>query len=485
MEKVPKIVLERLQAATVKAAHPDADLLTAFSEHSLPETERSRVLEHLARCSACREVVALALPAEDAVTVMETRPVRNAWFTWPRMRWAVVGAGIVTVASISLVLYQGKSGPQSAARSYDVVPAARQEAQTLNQSVSQPADAETSQVEGKKAAPPTVALPAAAESNENREFDRRDQVAQLQVPQMEVPQKDKTAIIGAVRGNTYHGQQLAHGPKMPTQFQQNLYGNANTNNAYAFQSQAPASPPPPAPNQQATNQLVVAPSAAPGSNMGGPLNDKQYLDKLAVNGRSLASAHGAGRGAGGSPGAEIARAKPAATANMPQAADAGAYALNVEGSNFSPSGSLAPESSQWSINSTGGLQRSMDQGRTWQDVDVSSASGKSTGMGLQMAMKSRDRALAKSKSDVKEKPIVFRAVAANGPDVWAGGSEGNLYHSTDAGAHWVRNVPSWRGIELTGDIINLQFSDPKHGRIVTSSAEIWLTMDAGETWEKH
>jgi photosystem II stability/assembly factor-like uncharacterized protein len=98
---------------------------------------------------------------------------------------------------------------------------------------------------------------------------------------------------------------------------------------------------------------------------------------------------------------------------------------------------------------------------------------------------SRERtAMAKDKADLKQKPIVFRAVAANGPDVWAGGLGGNLYHSTDSGAHWLQILPSWRGIELTGDIINLQFADPQNGRIVTSSAEIWTTADGGQTWEK-
>ena len=90
-----------------------------------------------------------------------------------------------------------------------------------------------------------------------------------------------------------------------------------------------------------------------------------------------------------------------------------------------------------------------------------------------------------TKTKTKMRPIVFRAVSANGPDVWAGGSEGNLFHSTDTGEHWVRIVPSWRGIELTTDILSLQFADPQHGRIVTSTAEIWTTADAGQTWDKH
>jgi len=50
MESVPKIVRDRLQAVPPAANHPDADLLAAFAEQSLPSDERASVLEHLARC---------------------------------------------------------------------------------------------------------------------------------------------------------------------------------------------------------------------------------------------------------------------------------------------------------------------------------------------------------------------------------------------------------------------------------------------------
>ena len=66
MENVPKIVRDRLQQGTPVTAesHPDANLLTAFAEHSLAGRERDHVLQHLAQCGDCRETVALALPAE-------------------------------------------------------------------------------------------------------------------------------------------------------------------------------------------------------------------------------------------------------------------------------------------------------------------------------------------------------------------------------------------------------------------------------------
>src|SRR5271168_3001549 len=100
MQDVPKIVLKRMQETAGAEAHPDADLLTAFAEQSLGESERSGVMEHLARCNDCRELVALALPAAEAVAVKTSSgPTRAGWLSWPVLRWSVAMAGIIAIAS--------------------------------------------------------------------------------------------------------------------------------------------------------------------------------------------------------------------------------------------------------------------------------------------------------------------------------------------------------------------------------------------------
>jgi photosystem II stability/assembly factor-like uncharacterized protein len=75
-------------------------------------------------------------------------------------------------------------------------------------------------------------------------------------------------------------------------------------------------------------------------------------------------------------------------------------------------------------------------------------------------------------------------VSANADEVWAGGSGGALYHTLDGGTLWTRVVPSDGGIVLTGDVVSIQFSDPQDGSVTTSSAEVWTTNDAGQTWHK-
>src|SRR3981189_1549093 len=103
MPHVPKIVLQRLQGSTSASnLHPDADLLAAFAEKSLPNSGRSRVTDHLSRCRDCREIVALALPANEQTTAVGTSArtaSRMSWF----LRWGVVAAGITLAASLGVL----------------------------------------------------------------------------------------------------------------------------------------------------------------------------------------------------------------------------------------------------------------------------------------------------------------------------------------------------------------------------------------------
>jgi len=140
---------------------------------------------------------------------------------------------------------------------------------------------------------------------------------------------------------------------------------------------------------------------------------------------------------------------------------------------------------RWAITSAGGLQRSLDQGNSWQDVNVKTTPA-SAAANFEIAARS---SLAKAKdsanADKNENgKLIFRAVAANGMEVWAGGSAGQLYHSTDSGNHWNRVVPSADGAVLTGDVVMLDFADAQHGKVSTSTSEVWITSNDGLTWQK-
>lgn len=108
---------------------------------------------------------------------------------------------------------------------------------------------------------------------------------------------------------------------------------------------------------------------------------------------------------------------------------------------------------RWSLSWDGVLQRSLDSGRTWQTVPVATH-------------------------------LILRALAANGLDIWVGGKAGALFHSSDAGQHWAQVIPIANGHAFIGDIVGVEFSDGLHGKLTSSNREIWITSDAGQTWQK-
>jgi Putative zinc-finger len=109
---------------------------------------------------------------------------------------------------------------------------------------------------------------------------------------------------------------------------------------------------------------------------------------------------------------------------------------------------------RWSLRPDGVLQRSLDAGKTWSPVEVPGS------------------------------VAAFRAVAAIGPSVWAGGGGGQLYHSSDAGIHWSQVVPAAEAGPLTADIVRIEFTTTREGKLTTSDGELWTTSDAGETWNE-
>ena len=133
-----------------------------------------------------------------------------------------------------------------------------------------------------------------------------------------------------------------------------------------------------------------------------------------------------------------------APGNTAQVETSGAVVVPLVSTNLPP---------RWTLSSDGTLQRSRDSGRSWQTIQVADNT-------------------------------IFRALAANRLEIWVGGAAGALFHSSDAGQHWTQVRPVANGEALADDIIGVEFADTLHGKVTTSVQEIWITADAGQTWQK-
>jgi len=82
--------------------------------------------------------------------------------------------------------------------------------------------------------------------------------------------------------------------------------------------------------------------------------------------------------------------------------------------------------------------------------------------------------------------VTFRAVLAMGRDVWAGGSGGVLYHSSDGGAMWKRVNLSSGESPTTETIVAITSGsrDLQHITVRAESGEQWTTEDGGQHWQR-
>jgi len=480
MQNVPKIVVNRLQSPAADS-HPDADVLTAFAEPSLGGLERDHVVDHLARCADCREVVSLALPPQ--VEVLPTAHGSGNRFRRPllrgsALRWVAIAAGVVLIASIGTLQYRRQQRGELA--SY--VPPAQRAIATPAPSpepASQVAVPQTRMQKDKLATP--SAQTALAEnkpaSSEGANFHPRANSA--------------VAIHGDVggvgigsgagrsfNGGSFHGSAVAVAP-------QNLVpaGSAAKQNpapAPAQQNAVVAGAQPTVEVQTETAQVATQSTAQ------GQIQDQLIQSKSAEQSQAYAN--------------RVDKAKPAS----PQGSLAMAPAPLLHTVPSLIKGWLAAP--RWTISASGSLQRSFDGAKTWLDVNPA-ADGSSldrrqkTQMATvevqaestseaQLEAQPEAKKQAKFKNNEKQPAptaaTIFRAlsVSSNAAEVWAGGSGGALYHSVDAGNSWARVLPSTAGLNLTGDILSIQFSDPRNGTVTTSTPEVWTTADDGQTWQK-
>jgi hypothetical protein len=484
MPELPNIVRERLKVSRPTAAHPDPDVLTAFAERVLPESERAVVMEHLARCHDCRDILALALPATVRVeTARVPLPARSGWLRAPVLRWGVVAAGFAVLVVTGILEYpryqiHGYSADLRQEKApVAIAPTAR--AGRASEPAKPMPGVPSALASSANGVPASVSRVDAGLANNGSAVSTREVAASpvneagahsatsgVKSPQLTAGLPPRAGypgtFAGPIKRDSQLSQQLASSSTGAAEAQSQLVAADRLD-------QAPSQPVQYEAKNQGQGTGQAGQSELGQTSIGQSREDRSFMDVTVDKAKAPAAA-------------------PAQQATL-----------------FAP---------RWAISPTGGLLRSFDQGRTWAGVDVKAtfagasqmvmaanpsqkyqqSAPDSNQLQVQNQVQSQVQSQAESKTVSKSRAAsaaaparsipIFRAVSAAGLEVWAGGSAGVLYHSADGGQQWTRVLLSASGVFSTGDIVSIAFPDPQHGQITTSTQEFWFTTDDGQTWQK-
>jgi Photosynthesis system II assembly factor YCF48 len=479
MPELSTLLRQRLQATANPALpHPDADILTAYVEELLPAPERDEVVRHLSLCSQCREVVSLTLPEAvaasepEAVAIAPSAP-RRRWFLSPA--FGMVGSIAAVVLGVALILR---------------LPQNTKPIQGINTG---------QQVQEAKASAALAPAPANAPISQNRQGEDLPLLAQRQpapaAPASQPSAESNTRIakvipVPAARSAARVGESKEGAPAAPVftaQLRKQDYVNKMfLANSYSTQSAVPVYrdlPQAPTPVQSA---LVFAPpsvvagnsfqstgtfevsSNAAGKNQGvvtffssesqenttpGILGKIVDLGKRPLTRRLAAPipSNSVGRSAMFKPGAPAAQTDDAIAAKTAERPDAGVLA----------------QSQAFNSNALAALPRRQMLGvpqYQWKVVQ-----GK--------LLRSSDLTHWTEENPAGE-GVQFSVVSSNGPDIWAGGSQASLMHSTDGGTTWARVT---LGASATGTINSIEVAG-QNVHIKSSSGQAWSSQDGGKSW---
>ncbi len=439
MAELPRFARERLKAVA-PGPHPDANLLAAFAENALIAKERSHVLGHLADCAECRAVLGYAVPERQELPVALPAE-RNGWARWTVMRWVTLGASAVVIMIAVLVLRPQDWGRKPAgvpeiSETSPMIVSRQEEPPAKVPTASNDAPKDQTRSRAKSDAVPKR-MAAVSPSELEGSVRQRERVAAEKL-------KDSLADGRGVAPSASGG--IVGGVAQPTQ----VMPFAQSNQVQQQRS-IPGGPYSNIGNQAQTanklNQpLPRAPAAAPVEPRAAA---SPVLSKAAVQRAESKET----RPTAANETVEVAAAAQAAKAEATDAFQGQLKAVpsQTRGGVALQALTTASATMTWTLSEKGRVIRSLDQGRTWTDVPVGNE-------------------------------VVFRAISANGADVWVGGTRSALFHSTDAGRTWTRVRPATQGRELAGDISRIEFADPLRGTVSTTTGEEWVTADGGKTW---
>jgi hypothetical protein len=426
MEQLPKIAQRRLQQNQKPEVHPDPGLLAAFTEKTLNDRERSQVLEHLAACADCREVVSLAMPPIESTPL--PIPQKLGWLSWPALRWSALAACVVVVSAAVMLRYEHRQAVAGKA------PASL----TAQNNLPQQPPKLAAKIPAPGPFPSDLNLRPEgklAKQRDNPSDAEAVTQAQLSAPAKPGEKKDATGA----RANAFAIKSADKAPAADEIIVAAVRPASPTAKPAQVSSGAEARKTTAEPLPSPITETVTVQSAAPAIQTS-PSSEQKAKVESASN-ESQKETLAAAAGVGG-------------TATGDQRSDTLSSArTQVVVGGYAQQSHLGHAVPRWTVSADGVLQRSFDSGKTWQTIAVANH-------------------------------IVFRALAASDSDIWIGGVAGALYHSSDAGQHWLKVNPVADGQPLTADIVTVEFSDPQDGKLTTANRELWTTNDGGSTWQR-
>lgn len=490
MPELSTLLRQRLRATEDRTLqHPDPDTLNAYMEELLPAPERERTLQHLSRCTECREVVALAMT--ETVIAAESpqpeAPFAAAVIAKPRSRWkewfrspafGLAGSVAATVLGVALILrlspspqpfrssntaqhaQEAKSQPSAAAESAITVAPSPEQLQAPAATNSQLAqEAPTTNLAANAAPPLTAALRQEPSPARSRTSDSRESTvakASQRTPVVIADLRQQDYINKAFLANSYESQSAAAVyrdlPQAPSPVQSNLMF---------------APPAVVAGNSFRSNSGFVLPSSPAGSNQG----VLTFFATETENGRSstlIGKIVELGkRPLGRRLQAPIRSSSLGATAMFrPGMAVAQGADTIAASRNAGESGSLA-ESQAFSSRALGSVPEKTASGVSpfqWKVVQ-----GK--------LLRSSDLSHWTEQNPGGEN-VEFSVVSPNGLEIWAGGAQAALMHSRDGGTTWQRIT---LGASATGTINSIEVAG-QNVLVRSSSGQSWASQDGGSSW---
>ncbi len=538
MPEISSLLRQRLQAGeNTRLQHPDADTLTAYVEQLLPAPERKLVLEHIAVCGDCREIVFLATPEDALVSGPEAAglepvapeavspsPARRLWFQTPGFGLAAsIAAMAVAVTLVMELPHKNQpfsSSPATVANQVSSVQT--QKASDAKGTIAAPGTS-SSVASSEPAAKPSSAPLNDAKTNANSDVILRSSASVSPSSQpLNVPAK-KSAVLNRERDTRQ--------PLSPEIMAQVAAAKGDVIGGLAG-----ASSPLPGGPAQVTSAAPVLEARA---------SRQDYLNAQRFSKDAVDSA-----------------SAPAGQTNLPSAPDPSSNSL-ANGSAYSRQSTLLsgsfqqqsnaylviPEAQQQTTQGTLAftprppehqslLSKIFEVGKrpikraepALQSQNVSRFAMFNNGLSVQHS----DPVAANSTVDVTDSPslakspaftargfgasrkaflgaasiyrwkvaqgkllksadaviwlpgyaatdgIEFSAVHSSGSEIWAGGNRGQLIHSSDGGLTWEK---ASLGDATAGSVVSIE-STGLNVHVVTAPSQSWSSLDGGKTWIK-